>query len=76
VVKPVNARGGSIPAPTGRTGVSPKNLLIVRPLDRDCVSVNSGNARALSFFANSNNYPGFQYDNIGRFWYVELKKKF
>jgi outer membrane receptor protein involved in Fe transport len=28
------------------------------------------------FFANSNNYPGFQYDNIGRFWYVELKKKF
>ncbi|HJT82092.1 MAG TPA: TonB-dependent receptor [Chthoniobacterales bacterium] len=29
-----------------------------------------------NFFANSNNYPGFQYDNIGRFWYVELKKKF
>jgi hypothetical protein len=29
-----------------------------------------------AFFANSNNYPGFQYDNIGRFWYVELKKKF
>src|SRR5205814_4528175 len=29
-----------------------------------------------SFFANSNNYPGFEYDNIGRFWYVELKKKF
>ena len=28
------------------------------------------------FFANANNYPGFQYDNIGRFWYVELKKKF
>src|SRR3954454_8203692 len=29
-----------------------------------------------SFFANSNNYPGFVYDNIGRFWYLELKKKF
>jgi hypothetical protein len=29
-----------------------------------------------SFFANSNNYPGFEYDNIGRFWYIELKKKF
>jgi iron complex outermembrane receptor protein len=28
------------------------------------------------FFANSNNYPGFEYDNIGRFWYIELKKKF
>ena len=28
------------------------------------------------FFANANNYPGFQYDNIGRFVYVELKKKF
>jgi hypothetical protein len=28
------------------------------------------------FFANANNYPGFEYDNIGRFWYVELKKKF
>ena len=28
------------------------------------------------FFGNSNNYPGFEYDNIGRFWYVELKKKF
>jgi hypothetical protein len=28
------------------------------------------------FFGNSNNYPGFQYDNIGRFWYVELKKRF
>jgi iron complex outermembrane receptor protein len=28
------------------------------------------------FFANANNYPGFQYDNIGRFLYVELKKKF
>jgi iron complex outermembrane receptor protein len=27
-------------------------------------------------FANSNNYPGFEYDNIGRFWYIELKKKF
>jgi iron complex outermembrane receptor protein len=28
------------------------------------------------FQGNSNNYPGFEYDNIGRFWYVELKKKF
>jgi iron complex outermembrane receptor protein len=28
------------------------------------------------FFGNSNNYPGFEYDNIGRFWYIELKKKF
>jgi hypothetical protein len=27
-------------------------------------------------FANANNYPGFQYDNIGRFVYIELKKKF
>ena len=27
-------------------------------------------------FANANGYPGFEYDNIGRFWYVELKKKF
>jgi hypothetical protein len=27
-------------------------------------------------FANSNGYPGFEYDNIGRFWYIELKKKF
>jgi hypothetical protein len=28
------------------------------------------------FFANANNYPAFEYDNIGRFWYIELKKKF
>jgi iron complex outermembrane receptor protein len=28
------------------------------------------------FHGNSNGYPGFEYDNIGRFWYVELKKKF
>jgi iron complex outermembrane receptor protein len=28
------------------------------------------------FFGNANNYPGFSYDNIGRFWYIELKKKF
>jgi iron complex outermembrane receptor protein len=28
------------------------------------------------FFGNANNYPAFEYDNIGRFWYVELKKKF
>ena len=27
-------------------------------------------------FGNSNNYPGFTYDNIGRFVYFELKKKF
>src|SRR4029077_3658549 len=26
--------------------------------------------------SNANNYPAFAYDNIGRFWYVELKKKF
>jgi len=25
---------------------------------------------------NSNNYPGFSYDNLGRFVYFELKKKF
>jgi iron complex outermembrane recepter protein len=28
------------------------------------------------FFGNGINYPGFSYDNIGRFWYVELTKKF
>jgi iron complex outermembrane receptor protein len=28
------------------------------------------------FFSNFYNYPGFEYDNIGRFWYIELKKKF
>ena len=28
------------------------------------------------FQANANNYPGFEYDNLGRFWYIELKKKF
>jgi len=28
------------------------------------------------FFGNANNYPAFEYDNVGRFWYVELKKKF
>jgi iron complex outermembrane receptor protein len=28
------------------------------------------------FHGNANGYPGFEYDNIGRFWYVELKKKF
>jgi len=27
-------------------------------------------------FGNSNGYPGFQYDNIGRFVYIELLKKF
>ncbi|MFL6514160.1 MAG: TonB-dependent receptor domain-containing protein [Chthoniobacterales bacterium] len=27
-------------------------------------------------FANANNYPGYMYDNIGRFVYIELKKKF
>ena len=26
--------------------------------------------------ANFYNYPGFEYDNIGRFWYIELKKNF
>jgi len=25
---------------------------------------------------NSTGYPGFTYDNLGRFVYVELKKKF
>jgi len=25
---------------------------------------------------NANKYPGFYYDNLGRFVYVELKKKF
>jgi hypothetical protein len=28
------------------------------------------------FFGNANNYPAFEYDNIGRFVYIELKKKF
>ena len=28
------------------------------------------------FFSNAENYPGFQYDNLGRFWYLQLKKKF
>src|SRR5205085_11465422 len=28
------------------------------------------------FFSNFYNYPWFAYDNIGRFWYIELKKKF
>jgi iron complex outermembrane receptor protein len=28
------------------------------------------------FHGNANGYPGFEYDNIGRFWYLELKKKF
>ena len=28
------------------------------------------------FHGNANGYPGFEYDNIGRFVYVELKKKF
>ena len=28
------------------------------------------------FHGNSTGYPGFQYDNLGRFVYVELKKKF
>jgi hypothetical protein len=27
-------------------------------------------------FGNSTNYPGFSYDNLGRFVYFELKKKF
>jgi hypothetical protein len=27
-------------------------------------------------FSNLVNYPGSEYDNIGRFWYIELKKKF
>jgi iron complex outermembrane receptor protein len=29
-----------------------------------------------TFKGNSNNYPGGLYDNLGRFWYVELVKKF
>jgi iron complex outermembrane receptor protein len=29
-----------------------------------------------TFNGNSNNYPGGLYDNLGRFWYVELIKKF
>jgi iron complex outermembrane recepter protein len=29
-----------------------------------------------TFNGNSNNYPGGLYDNLGRFWYVELVKKF
>ena len=34
-------------------------------------------AKAFVFFSgNLVNYPGSQYDNIGRFWYIELKKKF
>ncbi|HEY4284409.1 MAG TPA: TonB-dependent receptor, partial [Chthoniobacterales bacterium] len=31
---------------------------------------------ALFLGGNAVGYPGFIYDNIGRFWYVELKKKF
>jgi hypothetical protein len=32
---------------------------------------------AFGFFSsNLVNYPGSTYDNLGRFWYVELKKKF
>jgi outer membrane receptor protein involved in Fe transport len=27
-------------------------------------------------FGNSNNYPGGLYDNLGRFYYLELTKKF
>jgi hypothetical protein len=29
-----------------------------------------------TFLGNANNYPGGLYDNLGRFWYVELIKKF
>ena len=29
-----------------------------------------------TFNSNALNYPGFAYDNVGRFWYVQLKKKF
>ena len=29
-----------------------------------------------TFKGNSNNYPGGLYDNLGRFWYVELVKRF
>ena len=29
-----------------------------------------------TFNGNSNNYPGGLYDNLGRFWYVELVKRF
>ena len=29
-----------------------------------------------TFNGNSNNYPGGLYDNLGRFWYVQLVKKF
>jgi iron complex outermembrane receptor protein len=28
------------------------------------------------FFSNLTNYPGSTYDNLGRFWYVQLRKKF
>jgi TonB-dependent receptor-like protein len=28
------------------------------------------------FFGDAIRYPGFEYDNIGRFWYIEVKKKF
>jgi outer membrane receptor protein involved in Fe transport len=28
------------------------------------------------FFGSVTNYPASIYDNTGRFWYVELKKKF
>jgi iron complex outermembrane receptor protein len=29
-----------------------------------------------AFSSNTENYPGGTYDNLGRFWYVQLKKKF
>jgi iron complex outermembrane recepter protein len=29
-----------------------------------------------TFLGNSNNYPGGLYDNLGRFWYVQMVKKF
>jgi hypothetical protein len=29
-----------------------------------------------TFKGNSNNYPGGLYDNLGRFWYIELVKRF
>ncbi|PYK68463.1 MAG: hypothetical protein DME45_07350, partial [Verrucomicrobia bacterium] len=29
-----------------------------------------------TFLGNANNYPGGLYDNLGRFWYVELVKRF
>jgi len=56
----------------GRFGERTSNETIA---DFVCQSGHSGNAFAPEL-GNSLKYPGFSYDNLGRFVYVELKKKF